>query len=64
MKVKIPFEGSVSAEIDLEINFRLKDKKFIKCLTGHVNEGNATAGRIYVSHDYIGHNVIILVEEK
>ena len=64
MKQKIKFEGSLDGEIDLDLKINIKDKKFIKCLTGFVNEANSSAGRIYVNHNFVGHKVVILVEEK
>lgn len=64
MKQRIKFEGSVTADMDLDLEINLKKKEFIKCIDGFVNEANKTSGRIYVPHDFVGYKVLILIEKK
>ena len=64
MKQKVKFQGSIDGEIELNLSIKIKDKKFVKCISGFVNKANSTSGRIYVHRSFIGHKVIILVEGK
>lgn len=62
--MKLRCEGIMDGIVDLNLNFKLKEKKIIKCFTAPVGKANKKYGRIYTPIEFVGCKAIILVEEK
>jgi hypothetical protein len=64
MSQKVKCEDSLIDEIEVNLNAKYTKRKFIRCIPGVVGNGTKKYGRVYVPDKYIGHKVLVLIEEQ
>jgi hypothetical protein len=64
MPQKIKCDDSIIDEIEINLKANYTKKKFLRCVPSIVGNGTGKYGRVYVPDKYIGHKVLVLIEEK